>query len=86
MSFADKITACQRQTLWYRFTKALLDKRILYKNNLVTKFEVFGTLLCESEDEADMIVRMSRLLSNQMENFEVVWKWKLLGYKTKLKG
>jgi len=81
VSLLETISKEQRQRLWFEFTKSLIDRRILYKGKKVEKYEVFSTFLSKSVTIPDMIILGSHLITNSLENYKVVWKWELFGYK-----
>jgi len=85
MSLVETISEEDRQHLWFSFTKALIDKRILRYGVKVEKYEVFATFLSKSNNVGDFIVLSSYLTINKLPNYQVVWKWELFGYKNRLK-
>ena len=84
MSLATTISNEDRQALWFEFAKAVMHKRILYKGNLVTKFEVFATFLNKNVTITDFTYDISKILTNSSPNYHIVWKWELLSYKTNM--
>jgi hypothetical protein len=81
MSLVDTISEEERQHLWFSFTKALIDKRILFYGVKVEKYEVFATFLKKSNNIGDFIVLSSYLNIGKLPNYKLVWKWELFGYK-----
>lgn len=84
MSLASTISEDDRQHLWFEFTKAIMHKRILYKGSLVDKFEIFALFLSKSETITDLVDMISYLLIGKLPNYQLVWKWELLNYRTSL--